>query len=775
MKSNVIKIGSVFFLGLLFLWKFSNYLTGTEPIGWDTGGHYQLANVYRESFASFNSLAWDEGWFGGFAAFYFYPPFFYFLTNIISIFLPVNFPFAFGFGIFLIIPLLAYAIIRFLNVFVLNRFPLSYQLPIYGTSVLFYFSYSGDGLQGTSAIGMQQGTFISSLAHGFLLISLSHLEVFRKTKSKEEGIKFILISSLLIYTHFLTSFFWGLAVLLHLIVFRKDWFRNFKYYSSFFVAILILSFPVLYNYLKFSEYTSGVFYGYTYPPLLSILGKDAYDVALASTGNGENFLVAYIRELLLSGRVVSLFLLFGFISLCVRYLKHRNGRRYATIFTFFFLWLSLDNTFGYIIPGLMIHNYRAFDSAFLGFSMLSVLGAFHILIRWKWKLPVQWGLVFLFLFTLRNFIFFQPKEVSSDRDVSQEMEFHLHETEKALEQLPKGSLVFPEIVRTSVILDTPHFWSNLLRKHGLRNALGLTVESSLYPTLAFNWEEFGLAHTFRWGTNVSWKSLWASSLTGDNRNGELPEFLRRSGVKYLTGHTAPFYEFIKIRNNDFKILFQSGPFLIVELLYPSEKPNLPGGYLSYSWLQSKTAVKPDVFLRDSNTILARLVSHNISIRIVNLESSSELSDEDLKQNISFLFLSVDSKYRLDGISYAKSFAQKGIHVVLLGVPAPPNDPYIWDWSPDIEKRIAIHLKNSQVKTNPWKFHNMGYFPELKESSGISLYQSDSHQIAVINGSGKINVSLSGFRSKWITWALILLPVFYLLAPIIRKTRYLLFS
>lgn len=775
MKQNLIKIGSVFFLGLLFLWKFSDYLTGTEPSGWDTGGHYQLANVYRESFGDFNSLAWDDGWFGGFAAFYFYPPFFYFLTTVISIFLPVSFPFAFGFGIFLIIPLLSYAIIRFLNVFVLNRLPVFHRLPIYGTAVLFYLSYSGDGLQGTSAIGMQQGTFISSLAHGFLLISISHLEVFRKTKSKEEGIKFILISSLLIYTHFLTSFFWGLAVLLHLIVFRKDWFRNIGYYFVFFAAILILSLPVLYNYLKFGEYTSGVFYGYTYPPLLSILGKDAYDVALASTESGENFLVAYIRELLLTGRIVSIFLLFGFGSLCVRFLKHRNGRRYVTVFTFFFLWLSLDNTFGYIIPGLMIHNYRAFDCAFLGFSMLSVLGASHILMRWKWKLPVQWGLLFLFLFTLRNFIFFQPKELFSDKNVSQEVEFHLHEVEKALEQLPKGSLVFPEIVRTGVIRNTPHFWSNLLRKHGMRNALGLTVESSLYPTLAFNWEEFGLEHTFRWGTNVSWKTLWASSLTGDNERKQLPEFLRRSGIRYLIGHTALFYEFIKNRKDDFKIIFQSGPFLVIELLYPSENPSLPGGYLSYSWLQSKIPTKPDIFLRDSNAILARLVSQNISMRIVNLESSSDFSDKDLKQNFSFLFLSVDPKYGLDGISYAKSFAQMGIHVILLGLPAPPNDPYIWDWSPDMEEKMKAHLKTLQRQTNPWKFYNIGYFPELKESSGKSLYQSDSHQLAIVNGFEKIDVFLPGFRAKWITWALILLPIFYLFVPIIRKIRYLLFS
>jgi uncharacterized membrane protein len=249
---------------IICILKFDYYFAGKELGGWDTTGHFQLAKVYANGFREFRSLVWDDGWFSGFPAFYFYPPFFYFVVTFLFITLPVDFVTAFGVSIFLIILLLSFSIYKFFRVYLGSKISRYYRIAISYSIIFYYLSYAGDGLQGTSIAGLWEGTFISNLGHALILISLCDLEVFRKTKKLVSLFKFVFISALLICTHFLSSFFWILAVLIHFVFYFSFW-KIYKYHLTLaFLLILVFSSPSWLNYVNYSSYTSGVFYGYTY-------------------------------------------------------------------------------------------------------------------------------------------------------------------------------------------------------------------------------------------------------------------------------------------------------------------------------------------------------------------------------------------------------------------------------------------------------------------------------------------------------------------------------
>lgn len=65
---------------LLLAYKLSFYFSAAPITGWDTVGHFHLAERYRALLGDFRSLGYDPGWFQGFPLFYFYPPFFYFVV-----------------------------------------------------------------------------------------------------------------------------------------------------------------------------------------------------------------------------------------------------------------------------------------------------------------------------------------------------------------------------------------------------------------------------------------------------------------------------------------------------------------------------------------------------------------------------------------------------------------------------------------------------------------------------------------------------------------------
>jgi hypothetical protein len=762
---------------ILCVINFPYYFSGKELGGWDTPGHFQLAKVYANGFREFRSLVWDEGWFSGFPAFYFYPPFFYFFVTILFISLPITFTTAFGLGIFCIIPLLAYSLYRFFKVYLGSQIPKFYRIALSYSAIFFYLAYAGDGLQGTSVIGMWEGTFISNLGHAFLILSLCDLESYRKSLKRIHLIKFVIISALLICTHFLSFFFWFLAVTLHVVFFFRFWRREIIHLLIAGLAIFLLSSPSWINYIKFGAYTSGVFYGYTYPPLLSILGKDVYDQALVAYGKGESFSINYISLLIVSGRIVSILAITGFLYEVRKNLKRNDGRAFIAIFSLGFLWLSLDNTIGYIFPGVRIHNYRAFDSFFIGFSILMTLGLYHFIIRFKNNINTRWFVVLLLIFTIRNFLYLNPpaKEGLASPYFNELLADSERENfaviEDRLSKLAKGSLVFPEITRGRSWFSSPHFWSNFLRKHKLRNALGLTVESSLYPTLLFNWEQAGLQHTFRWGTEIDWSNLFFDGIDNSNFETQLPSFFQRSGIEFVIGHTNEFKSFIHSRKNSFQIIEDVGPFLLAKVIYKVQDRKLPAGFVSDGWLHERKPISPNRFLRESNAILANLHAHNITTRIINMDTDSVKIDESIQKKFSMIFLHVNPDYIEESQALAKSFTIYGIPVVLLNAPASNDQPLVWDWSPRIYDQMTQRMSNLRSDTDSnWIFTTISYFPDLEESSGKILYHSDSNQIAVFDPDPSVRVDLPKLKSQILTLLLFLLPIAYLVFSLTRKMR-----
>ncbi len=768
-------ICAVFFLILCIL-KFDFYFEGNELGGWDTVGHFQLAKVYATGLRNFDSLVWDDGWFAGFPAFYFYPPFFYLIVSVLFITLPIQFTTAFGLAIFFIIILLSYAIYRFFVVYLGSNIPKLYRILLSYSSIFFYLSYSGDGLQGTSLTGMWEGTFISNLGHGLLFLVLVDLEKYRLTSERRYIFKFILLSSLLICTHFLSSFFWLLATAIHIIFFQRYWMKNMRALFFALLSIFILSFPSWINYVLFQSYTSGVFYGFTYPPLLSILGKDVYDSALSLYGKGESFSIHYISLLIISGKILSILAVIAFLFETRKVINKTTNRSYVSILSIFFLWLSLDNTVGYIFPGVRIHNYRAFDTFSLGFSLLMVIGIYHLILKYRDKINVSWLLVFLFLFTFRNFIFFDP----STKEGLKSPYFHeifpeaqrkdFANIEEELNKIPKGSLIFPEITRDRQYFSSPHFWSVFLRKYQLRNSLGLTVESSLFPTLLFNWEYAGLPNTFRWGTEIDWSNLFFSEISLENYESQLPAFFQRAGIEYAIGHSKEFRNFIYSRPKSFRILEESGPFLLVAVERTISIQSLPAGFVTDTWLRSQEKFAPGKFLRESNAVIANLYAHNVSLRIINMETNQIPLDKSLNEKFSLIFLYVNSGLTEESYALTKYFTDFSIPVVLLRASAPPNNALVWDWNPLIYDKIKGSLDKTTADSNNWYFSSTSYFPDLSDKNKNELFHSDSNQIALYKPLNKLELELPKWRSTLLTLVMILLPLGYFSLSLIKKTR-----
>lgn len=138
------------------------------------------------------------------------------------------------------------------------------------------------------------------------------LDNYRKSLKSIDLVLFSGLTSIIFYSHLLSSIFYSLILVLYFFEYRLFVIKNVKQFCIAGLIVFSLTLPVIYNYLRFSEYTSGVFYGFAYPPLLSILGKDVYDVASLASTNGENLTLAYGIELFRSGRWLSIVALFLF-------------------------------------------------------------------------------------------------------------------------------------------------------------------------------------------------------------------------------------------------------------------------------------------------------------------------------------------------------------------------------------------------------------------------------------------------------------------------------
>ncbi|WP_244310011.1 hypothetical protein [Leptospira mtsangambouensis] len=592
--------------------------------GWDTPGHIVLAKEFAKQIQSGTATGWSDVWFGGFPIFYFYPPFYYFLVYQIHFIFSISIESAFSISIFLTIISLFYSIYLFGKHFLWSLYPRYIRVLLGFSGVLFYFSYAGEGLQGTSLVGIVEGTVISSFSHSLIFFSLVSLDNYRKSLKSIDLVLFSGLTSIIFYSHLLSSIFYSLILALYFFEYRHFVIKNVKQFCIVGLIVFSLTLPVIYNYLRFSEYTSGVFYGFAYPPLLSILGKDVYDVALLASTNGENLTLAYLVAFINSGRWLSIVALFLFLF---NFRKFHNSPRskLITTITLVFFWLSLDYSLGYILPNFKIHNYRAFDCFFIAFSILFPLGIRSISGKKTGKLPLFPLVYFVVIVQFVLFLNFDPTKYQkyssplwSEARTTEELQLYSRLTER-LKSLPKEALVQPEIVKSKLMFGTPHFWLPLLYNAGIRNNLGLTVESSYYSTLVFHWQEFGFGHCFRWGTDVDWRDSLKSLQHKGKDSGYYLDFLLRSGVTHLVGFTPEYHNYLDLHKDRIQTVAVESPFTIVKILPDKiQKQMKPIGLIHSDLFNSNFDYGYRDFLKTSNFLQMHLNNAGYRTKIIRI-------------------------------------------------------------------------------------------------------------------------------------------------------------
>ena len=644
--------------------------SGQTLSGWDTPGHIVLAKEFAKLIPSGSATGWSDVWFGGFPIFYFYPPFYYLIVYIIHSLLSVSIESAFSLSIFLTILLLFFAIYSFGKQFLWSLYPRYVRILLGFSAVLFYFNYAGDGLQGTSLVGIVEGTVISSFAHSLIFLALVSLDKYRKSSKSNHLLVFIGLTSVIFYSHLLSSVLYSLVLLLYSIEYRYFIVQNIKRLGLAALIIFFLVHPVTYNYIRFSEYTSGVFYGYSYPPLLSILGKDVYDSALKASSNGENLTLAYMVELFSSGRWLS-FVALVFLVFNLRKFHSSPRSKFITTVLLVFFWLSLDYSLGYILPNIKIHNYRAFDCFFISFSILFPLSIRSISGIGKGKLPLYPIIFVVLLIQFFLFLNFNPTKYQEyvsplwqSSRTAEELALYQKLTER-LRSLPKGTLIQPEIIKSKSMFGTPHFWLPLLYDAGVRNNLGLTVESSYYSTLVFNWQEFGFGHNFRWGTDVDWRENLLSLARGNEDSGYYLDFLLRSGVTHLVGFSPEYRGYLVLHRKRLETIAVEYPFVIVKILpNPNLKLIKPIGVIHADLLNSNSEYGYRDFLKTSNFLQMHITNLRYQTKLLRITKKQLDSMDSILPYLSALIL-ISKDSGLSEVSWSQSLKNKNVPSIVM--------------------------------------------------------------------------------------------------------------
>ncbi|PJZ83945.1 hypothetical protein [Leptospira harrisiae] len=690
--------------------KFWYLFSGETLSGWDTPGHIVLAKEFVKQIQSGTATGWSDVWFGGFPIFYFYPPFYYFLVYLIHSLFSINIESAFSISIFLSILSLFYSIYLFAKQFLWSLYPRYFQILFGFSSVLFYFSYAGEGLQGTSLVGIVEGTVISSFSHSLILFALVSLDRYRKKLKSIDLILFVGFTSLVFYSHLLSSIFYCLILVLYFFEYRAFLIQNIQKFSFVGLFIFFLILPVAYNYFRFSEYTSGVFYGYAYPPLLSILGKDVYDSALLASANGENLTLAYLVAFINSGRWLSVVALFLFLFNFRKFHNSPRSKLITTIILVFF-WLSLDYSLGYILPNFKIHNYRAFDCFFITFSILFPFGIHFISGKRSGKLPlfplIYFVLIVQFVLFL-NFDLTKYQKYSSplwrESRTTEELTLYQNLAEK-LKSLPKGALVQPEIVKSKLMFGTPHFWLPLLYNAGVRNNLGLTVESSYYSTLVFNWQEFGFGHTFRWGTDVDWRDTLTSLQIEGKDPGYYLDFLLRSGVTHMVGFTPEYHNYLNQFKDRIQTIAVETPFTIVKILPEIEQKSiLPIGLIHSNLFNSNSEYGYKDFLKTSSFLQMYITNIGYRTKILRINRNQLEKMESLLPYLSAVIV-ISKEKGFGEVSFMESIRNKKIPSIVIQESEliSPNYGYTMLTLPLFLNQIPNSPETNQIRSETHSF------------------------------------------------------------------------
>ncbi|MCR9141773.1 MAG: hypothetical protein NXI24_05940 [bacterium] len=551
--NRILSRPTLLFLGAapFLIFKLGYYLTGTPVTGWDTIGHARLAAVYSTFFADFASAGYDAGWFFGYPAFYFYPPAFYFFTNHLSLLPGVSVPLGFHLGILGTVLFFAWNFLRLLHIFLP---PLLRSDPWPGTACSYfglamYFSYQGDGLQGVALVGVINGTVVATFAHALALMFFYHLELYRRrgdAPGRLQLARCVLILALLFLTHYLTTVFCYLLALLYLAVN----YRSFTLRSG--VALLalppLLAFPIPYNYLTYGYLMNGQATIQHYPAVLSLLGSDFYQALVANQGR---YLSTLIGEVLLGFKWLNLALIAGYLLLIRRsWLRRRKLPHiiFLILGSGLLLWLSQDASPSYIVHFVGIHWYRVFDLFYGLFVIGGVLGLAAAASRLRrndlWRGRILMSAIAAV--AIGRFLIWDPVAHEKYRS----LEFYASGPdstafEEFLAGLEPGSVILPEKIRDRHLYGSPHSFDYFIQKYGHRNALGLTVESALTPSVSYAWISSAMPQIFQWGIDPSWnRQLYQNSSPGEIATA-LPAYLRRAGVNYILGRTPQAFAYLR--------------------------------------------------------------------------------------------------------------------------------------------------------------------------------------------------------------------------------------
>lgn len=735
-----------FLIFFTFLFRFRYLFSGETVSGWDTPGHVVLAKEFAKLLESGVAIGWSDVWFGGFPIFYFYPPFYYFLVYLVHILFSLSIEAAFSILIFCTILFLGYVIYQFGNQFFWRRFPFPIRLLLGVSSILFYFNYAGEGLQGTSIVGIIEGTVISSFTHALFLFGIISLDRYRKKRALGSLIIFVSGSALVFYSHLLSSIFYSLILFIYFIVYRNFWQKHLNILFISLSSILLLVLPVLYLFFKYSEYTSSVFYGYSYPPILSILSRDVYDQAARASQLGENITLAYFIELFRSGRWLYLFVLIA-LTFHLRDLQNYIRSRFMTVVLLVFFWMSLDYSFGFIIPNIKIHNYRAFDCFFITFSVLMpfvVLYSIRIQKKFLPLLPILFLIILTQFYLFINFDPFRYQDYKSPlwKEARPKEELVLYDQLlMRLKELPKDSIVQPEIIKSKSLFGGPHFWIPMFYDSGIKNNLGLTVESSYYSTLVFNWQSFGFSHTFRWGTDIDWRD----SLILLKKDKNIPyflDFLQRSGVPYLMGFSPEFMDYIQTYQDRLQTVAKEGPFRILKILPAKNTKYIkPIGLIHADTLNQNKEFSYQSFLKTSNLLQMHLSNLGYQTKILHI-SRAQLEDLDLiLPALSSVFL-VTEQNGMGELSWMSGLKKKAVPAILLGESEIRNENLA------IEERLNFFLNGLPKIPQPMipiQTQN-SYFAPRNVSDGFLLLDDTAKEFWVrLDGepsSQKANIQIS---------------------------------
>lgn len=619
-------------LALLFLWvlvliKISPYLLSDEPVaGWDSPGHYHLAEVYDRLFSTFDSRGYDPDWFRGFPAFYYYPTMLYFLSSVFKFIIPFIDTTIESFNFALVISLLylTFSLFRFAKIVLPDNIKKSTRILGAISAVIIYYIYPGSGLQGVSLVGFVEGTYNTALSVGFAISSIYWLERYRRFRQNLFYFSHLIALSLVFYTHFLTAAFSYIIIAIYYVFFRREFFYH-RILLTFIIPVLT-SLPITAPVFFYGEWGTGEPLVDRYNGFVSLLGVDFLNILLRSEFDWQELAGHFIIQLgIVHFIIVSLFIL-GLFTIFFSNKRSLFNLFMITIVLFFF-WATQDESLVYLFSFLPIHWYRMFDLFYLFFSFLTILSFIeispHILAK-----QTAIHLLFLIILVLR-FLVFDPwvhEKIQSPEYYKNWNEGEsFRKLQSTISRLPAGSLIFSDIVANGELHGSPHFFDLLIHKNKLRSLNGLMVESSFTSSINDSFTVNAIPGYFIWGRSPLWvkKNVFDSSLNYGNDFQSLINYLQESGVNYIFSRSRTMDAILSHAHPIVTRIFHAEPYSVYEM--KGELPSImissaPTGYINAELLDSIKISKKISIDKFTHGVRILMKSHEASpSKIINLD------------------------------------------------------------------------------------------------------------------------------------------------------------